>query len=112
MIIVSGRLRCRDNAQWARGTPVTAGILSIAGNARLESQNAFPLPHGFAALAGITNAQPLSTVKSPDQLGVGAVRTPHTLRVVQLDETVALRFCRPPDFAFYPVQKRMSKRQG
>ncbi len=32
----------RDNAQWADGTPVTARILSIAGNARLIPKR-FPL---------------------------------------------------------------------
>lgn len=75
---------------------------------RLVDPKTLSPSHGFAALAGITNAQAIIDGKvTPDQLGVSAVDA-HTLRV-QLDKPLPRFASLTASFAFYPVQKRMLK---
>ena len=93
----------RDNAQWADGTPVTAQDFVYSWQRLVDPKRCRRL-FGFAALAGINNAQAIIDGKAtPDKLGVSAVDA-RTLKV-QLDKTAARFANLTASFAFYPVQK-------
>ncbi|XTZ40333.1 peptide ABC transporter substrate-binding protein [Salmonella enterica] len=93
----------RDNAKWSDGSPVTAEDFVFSWQRLVDPQTTSPFA-GFAALAGISNAQNIVDGKMPpNKLGVSAVNA-RTLRV-QLDKPLPWFPSLAASFAFYPVQK-------
>lgn len=72
----------RDNAQWADGTPVTARILSIAGNASFDPKTLSPSP-GLPLWLALLMRKPLSTVK-PRRIILASAPWTRTLCVFSL----------------------------